>query len=400
MTNYQTPCYVINVDRLDANLAAFRSAFEQEWGSNFAMGYSIKTNHLPWLLRHAYQQRLLAEAVSDDEYRLALACGVPPERIILNGPQKGEEALVTAVRGQSILNVDNFAELDSLSRLVAAHRLTKGEVGSLQLGLRLNFNLEAACPGETTAGSSVSRFGFCLENGELAQAIQAVHQLGGRVRGLHLHYSTKTRSGAVFAALAQAACAVAKRYRLEDELSFIDMGGGFFGGRASCDHPSPAGYAQCISSSLKTAFNSEKVRLIIEPGASVLATALDYRCRVANVRTIRGVRVVTLDGSSLHINPLRFQRRPVYSVCRAEAAAPGGRQLVCGNTCMEDDRFFATEDEALYSVGDEIVFHYAGAYCMAFNSCFIHVPPAVYLEDGQGAITCIRERPLALMLQN
>lgn len=400
MKNYQTPCYFIHEKKLNKNISTFRDSFSQEWGGSYAMGYSIKTNHLPWLIRYAYRNSLFAEAVSDDEFHLAICCGVPPERIILNGPQKSAEVLKTALRAKGIINVDNFEEIHILSELIGGIGFSTEEKESLQIGLRVNFDLEAVCPGETTAGNSVSRFGFCLENGALGKAIEKLHALGIKISGFHMHYSTKTRSSAVFRALAQEVCELVQEYHLEDEISFIDMGGGFFGGRTSDIHPSPKEYARIIVSTLKLVLDPQKVKLIIEPGASILATAIDYRSRVQSVRQIRGVNVVTLDGTSLHINPFQVKRQPVYMVQKEVDTEVQGRQVVCGNTCMENDRFFESDYEPLLSVGDEIIFQYAGAYTMSFNSCFIHVPPAVYLLDNQDKVTCIRDRVHGLMMKN
>ena len=401
MPDYKTPCYVIDERRLEANLSAFLTAFSREWGKNFAMGHSIKTNHLPWLIRHSYAKGLLAEAVSDDEFKLALNCGIPPEHIILNGPEMGAQILKTAVLGKSIINIDNFEELKILDGLLDELRLVEKERENLLIGLRLNFDLEALCPGETTAGSSVSRFGFCLENGEFERAVQKIHRMGLKVRGLHLHYSTKTRSRNIFAALAHMAGVVTDRYNLEEEISYIDVGGGFFGGRPSSAYPTPSVYASVIAAELRSVFCPEKVKLIIEPGASVLATAIDYRCKVISVKTVRGVHVVTLDGTSLHINPFQVNRQPPYLIRSLEKKPLlREKQIVCGNTCMEKDRFFESTGEVPLSVGDEVIFENAGAYSMGFNSCFIHVPPAVYVLNRDESINCIRERIQDLMLEN
>lgn len=398
MKLYQTPCYFIHEKKLSENIAAFRDAFLREWGNNFDVGYSIKTNHFPWLIQYAYGCGLLAEAVSDDEFQLAIDCGVLPNHIILNGPQKGAATLETALRSNGIINVDHFEEIRILSELLLKIGFSCEERKNLQIGLRVNFDLEKICPGETTAGSNVSRFGFCVENGELQRAISLLHGMELQIKGFHMHYSTKTRSGAVFEALAREVCMLSQRYHLEDEISFVDMGGGFYGGRSSDSHPTPSEYAHIIVSTLKSTYTPEKVKLIIEPGASILATAVDYRCSVTSVKQVRDINIVTLDGTSLHINPFQVRRKPAYRICRTQDSGFGGRQIICGNTCMESDRFFESDDEDSLSVGDEIVFQYTGAYTMGFNSCFIHVPPAVYVLNSQNEVICVRRRSRNLMM--
>lgn len=399
-TPYETPCYCICEKQLEENINSFYSAFLNCWGENIAIGYSIKTNHFKWLLQYAISNDLFAEAVSADEYDYAINCGFCTSHIILNGPVKNYRIIEASLAGGGIVNLESFSDIDKVAQYIDEHGLKNSEKRELKIGIRINFDLETECPGETTAGRSISRFGFCFENGDVERAIRRLHKLGVIIHGFHLHYSTLTRSARVFSALAKKACELARLYHVEDEITFIDIGGGFWGGRASEVHPSPEEYAKIVSSILADRFNPIKVRLILEPGASVLATAVDYRCKVVDVRNIRGIRVITTDGTTLHINPLQQGKRSlVYTMVRTKKSDKPCRQIICGNTCMENDRFFETDSEPALSVGDEIVFHYAGAYTMAFNCSFINVPPNIYLENRYGNITCVRKRTLHMMTE-
>lgn len=401
MSKYRTPCYIVHKDKFAQNIASFRDAFSSEWGSNLSIGYSIKTNHLPWLLKYAREQGFLAEAVSDDEFKLALACGFAPNEIIFNGPQKGKKNMTIALEEGGIVNLDNFEEIESISKYLENKKLSAENRNSLTIGLRVNFNLEELCPGETTAGNSVSRFGFCVENGELQKAIESLHEMGLKISGLHMHYSTITRSSSVFKCLAQKACEVACKYNIKEEIKYIDMGGGFWGGNHSDRYPSPQQYAKQITAILKETFDPRTVNLIIEPGASILATAVDYRCKVTSVKYIRDDRIITTDGTTLHINPLQAKRKPSYFTRCASEKPFSGKQIICGNTCMENDRFCETENENIFSVGDELIFRFTGAYTIGFNSCFIHTPPRVYVsseQEGHKMLTCIRMKNSKLMM--
>ena len=285
-----------------------------------------------------------------------------------------------------------------LCRYLAEHPKRETEVG-----LRVNFDLEALCPGETTAGEAVSRFGICYENGEFKKAVLMLKEAGISVHGIHLHTSTKSRSAKVFNMLARKAVELAKEYELG--LQYIDMGGGFFGGQKVAGKPSMEEYAACICGELRKGFAPEKTRLILEPGASVIATAMEYMTRVINTRDIRGERVVTLDGTLLHINPFMSHRVPPYRLVQQEqkTALVSGteclqegnfakqqnsaaekktpeQQLICGCTCMENDRFLTVEGEVALKPGDVFLFQNAGAYTEAFNSEFILALPKVYVR--------------------
>lgn len=403
--NYDTPCYLIHLKKFEENCRKIMTPFSQQWSGRVEFGYSVKTNRDANLIRYAAEHLgWYVETVSPNEYEYAHRF-VTPERMILNGPCKGD-TLLTAYEKGSIINLDHMAEVEMLCHYLAEHPKRETEVG-----IRVNFDLESLCPGETTAGKEVSRFGICYENGDFGRAVFRLKEAGIAVSGIHLHTSTKSRSAGVFTMLARKAVELAKEYQLG--LQYIDMGGGFFGGQKVAGKPSMEEYAACICGELKKGFAPEETRLILEPGASVIATSVEYMTRVLNTRDIRGERVVTLDGTLLHINPFMSHRTPPYRLVQEAqqfkalsyrnsscglvqqeegnpslASGQARRQLVCGCTCMENDRFLTAEGENPLKAGDIFLFQNAGAYTEAFNSEFILALPKVYVvPEGSGDST-------------
>lgn len=376
--DYKTPCYVIDLERFRKNCMEIQRPFEEMWESRVEFGYSVKTNHDRNLMRYAAEQLgWYIETVSPAEYEDACAVTVPG-RIIFNGPCKGAY-LKKAYEAGSMINLDHLSEVEELCG--GAY----GKDGGAEIGIRLNFDLESLCPGETTAGDSVSRFGICYENGDFAKAVGMLRAAGIEPAGIHLHTSTKSRSARVFRMLARKAAEVIREFDLK--LSYVDMGGGFFGGQKVAGKPEMKEYAQCICDELRQAVSPQETRLILEPGASVLATSVSYLSRVINVREIRGTEVATLDGTLLHINPFLNDRVPPYRIYRNEETAVRARrkkQIVCGSTCMENDRFLERAEQEALCEGDLFEFHAAGAYTMAFNSQFILRTPEVYVRNEEG----------------
>ncbi len=372
VSNRKTPYYLIHKTQFEKNCMEVEKNFHEAWGGKFLCGYSIKTNHQREMVRLAKERGWLAEVVSDDEYNYAKSLGFGDHEMICNGPVKGK-MMEKVLQEKQYLNLDHLQEVDRLCMLC---QKSVCNLDDLKIGLRINFDLERLCPGETTAGKRVSRFGINYENGDLKKAILMLQRHKIPIAGLHMHTSTKSRSIAVFRALSQMACKVAEEYGLD--LDFVDIGGGFFGGQRLPGKPTMSEYAHVITHELKKTFDAGKVTLIAEPGASVIATAIDYVTGVDNIRDVRGERIVTLDGTMLHINPFMAERKPVYTVENA-----GGEQVevqhICGCTCMENDRFDTLYSEKELRLDSKIVFHHAGAYTMSFNSHFIIEPPEVYL---------------------
>ncbi len=367
-----TPCFLIHAKKFKDNYNIFMSSFGNLWAGKVNCGYSVKTNNNAIMLNLALKNGLYAEVVSESEYIKAKQCGFRDTEIIYNGPLKGETVLEACLMGAKV-NIDNFKELD-----VLINKLDNKCKENVHLGLRVNFDLEREVPGETSTGGQPGRFGFCYENGDLMQAILKLKESNIPLEGLHVHYTTKTRSLKVFGAIAQKISEICMSYQLR--LQYIDIGGGFWGGRYIEGKPTIEQYAVTITNCLKESGNL-KAELIMEPGAAISATAVDYITTVDSVKNIRESRVITVDGSFLHINPFMIKRSPTYILpISGKKIIP--IQEICGATCLENDRFLQLCDMGELTEGDKIIFTNAGAYTMSFVSDFILKKPNVYLCDN------------------
>ena len=66
------------------------------------------------------------------------------------------------------------------------------------------------------------------------------------------------------------------------------------------------------------------------------------------------------------------------------------KQVICGFTCMENDRLFVAENTKALQVGDRISYQKVGGYTMCLTPLFIRYFPNVYLEEN-GEYKLIRE---------
>ncbi|MDY5000686.1 MAG: hypothetical protein SPF05_06890, partial [Lachnospiraceae bacterium] len=99
--NLITPCYVIHNDILQEGIDLLKSSLEKYW-NNYIVGYSFKTNSLPYVIGVMRNAGFHAEVVSEDEYLLACKYGF--RNIIYNGPVKGRETFRDAILSGQIVN--------------------------------------------------------------------------------------------------------------------------------------------------------------------------------------------------------------------------------------------------------------------------------------------------------
>lgn len=367
----QTPYYLIIKEELDILVKSLKEALDKYW-NNSIIGYSYKTNALPWIIKYFQKQECFAEVVSEEEYELAKLIGTEDNCIIYNGPIKTKETFLEALNNGCFVNIDSQREIDWLDELDTSR--------SYNIGIRVNFDIERVCPGQSSGGNAGGRFGFCYENGELKKAIDKIRQKGFEVKGLHIHTSSKTRAIAIYRALAKKACEIAGYYKMD--LEFVDIGGGFFGGL--CDKPQFEDYIKVIKEELQKHFNSKRTMLIIEPGMSVVGSPVKYITSVIDVKDTSYGRFVVTDGSRTSIDPLMRKTNYLYGLqYQCEERKIISKQVIVGYTCMEDDRLFIAEDEKELSVGDKIMYDKVGAYTMCLTPLFIKYFPDVYVEEGE-----------------
>ena len=372
----KTPYYVIHKKELDLNFEKLRNAMEKHW-DNYIIGYSYKTNALPWVISHFNHLGCFAEVVSEDEYNLAKLIGVEKNRIIYNGPIKTKESFIDALKNNCIVNIDSQREIDWLEEVEDSERI---------VGVRINFDIEKMCPGQSQCAEDGGRFGFCYENGELEKAIKRLCEKNARISGIHLHTSSKSRGLDIYRAISEMACKLQEEFDLD--LDFIDVGGGFFGGLST--KPQFDEYISLMESILISRFNKKRTKLIIEPGMAVIGAPVSYVTTVIDVKETEFNRFVVTDGSRTSIDPLMTKSSYFHSYEMRNQEKRHPRQVICGYTCMEHDRLFEANNDPVLMPGDRIIYDKVGAYTMCLTPLFIKYFPDVYVEED-GEIRIVRK---------
>ncbi len=383
----QTPYFQIDRQVLDQYYDMLVTSLASSWG-NYSVGYSFKTNSLPWLVQYVKQHGALAEVVSEDEYLLARHLGYRADEIIYNGPYKGRESLREVLLAGGIVNLDakrEFRWLQELAEEQPDH--------SFHVGIRVNFNLEQFVPGETTMGEESGRFGVSYENGDFAAALDQIRALENvTLQGLHLHSSTKSRSVAAFCAIAKMAVKLKAEFDLDPE--YIDLGGGYCGGMKG--RPEYPDYFPAVAEELRKAYDPARTKLIVEPGISLISKASWFVTSVMDVREIGGTTYAITDGSRFNIDPTMIKSSYYYHMDYRDEQETAKQpilkeQVVTGFSCMEADRMFVMEDAPLLAEGDRIVYENVGGYTICLNPLFIQYFPPVYVKDGE-KMRCVREK--------
>ena len=373
----KTPFFLVKEELLAQNIGGFQEALDYYW-PNSTIAYSVKTNSLPYVLKWMKEHGVMAEVVSDEEYELALLCDHETDHVVFNGPVKTMDYIKRAIEGRSFVNIDSAREI----AFIAENKIGDGK----RIGIRVNVNPEIFNEKDVGYQEDGFRFGFSDENGAFERALSVYEKTyGTREFGLHMHVNSITRSLDVYKAIARYAAGLIQKYDLKP--SFIDIGGGFFGGVPG--KTTPMEYIGTIKEELKDYVNPADTMLIIEPGSAAIGSTIELHTTVLDVKDTAHARIVTTDGSRIHIDPLWLKKG--YLCELVTEGKPVARQVICGYTCMDHDRIMVLENKPELSVGDQIIYKRVGNYTATFGGPFIQTFPNVYAEDSSG-VHLIRQK--------
>jgi diaminopimelate decarboxylase len=418
-----TPLWAISRSTVEGNFDRILGAFRERY-ARCEIAYSMKAHNTLAVIRLLHRRGAKIDASAEYEFQLALAAGVPPGDIILNGNGKSAAALETAARlGIRQVNLDSLDEVRRLEAIAADLGTRVRCLVRVQLTYR---DLLAEDPSfESTLRIGEGKFGSNLGSGQALETVEGVLASPHlELLGLshHVGFSgymgdyTPEREVMHHRACTRELCAFANELRRRHglEVQRLDLGGGFRGGPgvllstpgAGADvaaHPLPAieDYAAAIFDTLEQDLDVSEPPLVqFETGGYQIADAVLLLAEVSEVKDVRTDpprRYVVVDGSMMMFVARGMMRvgHPVVPVVEPLRDAVDVPVDVVGQTCVYDS---VAEDIRLPDIapGDVLALLHQGAYCETESTQFngFPRPEVVLLHEGR-ALTVKRRETIA-----
>ena len=383
---FGTPLFVYD----EAHLRARCREAVAAWGDGVA--YATKAFLCVAMARLAFEEGMQLDVSTGGELHVALAAGVPPERLVLHGNNKSEDELRAALAiGVGRLVVDSFDEIDRLERLAPA-------VGARPRVLaRLTPGIEAHTHQFVRTGQDDSKFGFTVRGGVAAEALARLHRLDeqGSVElvGVHAHIGSNVFSLCSFEQAAEVLASVAAPLGLPELVVGGGLGVPYVQGEEA---PTIASWAKVTKEALVAGGLDPAVRVTAEPGRSLVAGAAVTLYTVGTVKVLEGIRTyVAVDGGmSDNPRPVLYGSGYESFLPRATGADRPRAVRIVGKHCESGDvlvaEAFVPDDLA---VGDVLATPVTGAYGHSMASTYNKVarPPVVFVADGVPRLVVRRE---------
>ena len=396
VNEFGTPVYVYDVSLIRERARGFKETFDQ-LGIKAQVAYASKAFSTIAMIQLAEEEGLSLDVVSGGELYTALAAEFPVERIHFHGNNKSREELEMALDHHiGCIVVDNFYELELLDMIC------KDRKQSVSILLRVTPGIEAHTHDYILTGQEDSKFGFDLQNGQAATALQqAIKSPYLDLLGVHCHIGSQIFETTGF--LLAARKIFSKLHEWKEEYSFeskvLNLGGGFGIRYTSEDEPIPASqYVKEIIEEVKKQaeeFSMTMPEIWIEPGRSLVGDAGTTLYKIGSKKDVPNVRkYLAVDGGmSDNIRPALYEakyeaiiaNKPLQPI--EETVSIAGKCCESGDMLIWDLPLPKTDNEdilAVFCTG-------AYGYSMANNYNRIPRPPVVFVENGKAVLVVRRE---------
>ena len=379
---FGTPLFVYDETHLRTRCREAVAAFGAD-----AVVYATKAFLCTAMARLAHEEGLLLDVATGGELFVALHAGVPADRCVMHGNNKSTAELREAITaGVRHIVVDSFDELD---RIDALH---EQGLAAPRVQLRITPGVYVHTHEFVSTGQNDSKFGFNLVNGDAQRAVTRARAAKSvQLVGVHCHIGSNVFDTDNFTKAAE----VMVRFANECELPELTLGGGL--GVAYLNNENAPSITQWASA-LRAATTQLRsgVRVMVEPGRSIVASAAVTLYEVGTIKNIPGVRTYVAVDGGMSDNP-----RPVLYGSGYEAFVPtrtdADRTMearIVGKHCESGDVLIAQASlPADLRVGDVIATPVTGAYGHSMGSNYNKVPrPAVvFVHEGKARVVVRRE---------
>ncbi|HEX8629136.1 MAG TPA: diaminopimelate decarboxylase [Catenuloplanes sp.] len=396
---YGTPAYVLDEDDLRSRCREFVAAF-----AGADVYYAGKAFLCKAVIRMIAEEGLHLDVCTGGELAVALAAGMPAERIAFHGNNKSVAELDRALAaGVGRVVVDSFQEIDRLTGLARERGVRP------QVLVRVTVGVEAHTHEFIATAHEDQKFGFSLAGGAAFEAALGILDEGVlELRGLHSHIGSQIfdTNGFEVAARRVLALQASLRDARGVELPELDLGGGFGIAYTTQDDPAtPDDLAKRIRKIVDDECDAARLavpRLSIEPGRAIVGPAVFTLYEVGTVKDVDGIRsYVSVDGGmSDNIRTALYDASYSATLAGRASGAPPLLARVVGKHCESGD--IVVQDEFLpadVQPGDFLAVPGTGAYCRSMASNYNHVPrpPVVAVRDGRTRVIVRRETEADLL---
>jgi diaminopimelate decarboxylase len=376
---FGTPIYCYSYARLKENIINFKKSFHP---FSPLICFAVKSNTNVNLIKEIRKLGLGADVVSIGELITALKAGIDPKKIVFSGVGKTSVEISYAINKKILL-----INAESKSEIIEIEKIAKSKKKMVNIGIRLNPNIDAKTLKQISTGKKENKFGvdektfFDLVNySKLSKNIN--------LKCLSVHIGSQILNHKPYEKMLKVVDRIIKKNNHKFE--FIDLGGGM--GISYEKNNIKLNY-QKYNIAIKKFLKNHKSKIIFEPGRVIVGNIGSLISKVIYIKENDKKDFIILDAAmnDLMRPALYGANHKTLPVLKTNQTSKKVYEFV-GPICESTDKFTTLKKFQKLKEKDLVVMCDVGAYGMSLSSNYnVRPKPAEILIKGS-KINVIKKR--------
>ena len=378
---FGTPSYVYSYDKIEDNIYNFKKNFKSV---NPLICFSVKSNFNLKILNIIKKFGLGADVVSKGELIRALKAKIKPEKIVFSGVGKTTEELKFAINKKILL-----INAESENEIVEIEKIAKKNKRKIDIGLRLNPDIDAKTLKKISTGKKENKFGLTEKKFvELIKKYKSSKFIN--IICLSVHIGSQITSHIPYKNMLNIINKVIKQSKYKFE--YIDLGGGMgIQYEKKLNNLNYSKYNKLIKKFLKN--NSSKI--IFEPGRSIIGNAGYLISKIIYIKNTNTKNFIILDSAMNDlIRPALYGAKHKIMPSKLNRKKVSKKHEFVGPICETTDRFLTVGKYQKINQGDKVIICDVGAYGVVLSSNYNlrPKPPEILINRTSAKIITKRQK--------
>ena len=376
---FGTPAYCYSFNQLKENIDDFKKCFKS---FSPLICFAVKSNTNVNLIREISKFGLGADVVSLGELMKALKAGIKPNKIVFSGVGKTTEEINFAIKKKILLiNAESKSEIFEIERIAKKIKI------NVNVGVRLNPNVDAKTLSQISTGKKENKFGVSEKNFlQLVKYIKKSKSLN--LKCLSVHIGSQILDVKPYENMLKTLDKIIKK--TNHFFEYIDLGGGM-----GIDYNNNKKVLNLKKYSLiiKKFLRNNNSKIIFEPGRFIVGNIGTLISRITYIKEGHKKNFIILDVAmnDLMRPALYNSKHRIVPVIRSKKKSMKNYEFV-GPICESTDKFSTINNFQQLNEKDLIVICDVGAYGMSLSSNYNVRPKAIEILVKKSKISVINKR--------
>ena len=376
---YSTPLYCYSFKKIKANIDNFKKNFKEV---NPLICFSVKSNSNKILLKEIGKMGLGADVVSIGELVRALKSGIRSNKIVFSGVGKTANEIDYAIKKKILL-----INTESKSEILEIEKIAKYQKKTVDIGIRLNPNIDAETLNQISTGKKENKFGV-LEKSFINLVNYCKKSKYLNLKCLSVHIGSQILNIKPYQKMLSVLEKIIKKTKYHFE--YIDLGGGM-----GIDYKNNNKELDLIkySSLIKNFQIKNNSTIIFEPGRSIIGNSGFLISKIVYIKEGHKKDFIILDAAMNDLmRPALYKAtHRIIPVHKKNNKTKKIYEFV-GPICESTDKFLTIKNFQKLYEKDLIAICDVGAYGMSLSSNYNLRPKAMEILIKNSEIKIISKR--------